>query len=233
MPDEDRVPPSRLEHVRVGGRGPVLGDSVTAGIRTPRPGYWDASFAGRLRLAPAATRPHFAAVNLAVPHLTVDEIRVQQLEPALEFRPDVVFAAAGGNDAFSPYEPTALRDEMTPLRPCAGRARRSQGHPVRRARRDHGLDHCRSRRPPRRRHRHPLAADPDIYAADRIHANARGHAAAFTAIIDAIAPAGGAEPALRAIQPADCGVQKPCAQPTDRVLGESYRTPSTFDRALF
>jgi lysophospholipase L1-like esterase len=39
-------------------------------------------------------------------------------------------------------------------------------------------------------HRHPLAADPDIYAADRIHANARGHAVAFAAIVDAIEPLG-------------------------------------------
>ncbi|MEU5656829.1 hypothetical protein ABZ802_14560 [Streptomyces sp. NPDC047737] len=31
-------------------------------------------------------------------------------------------------------------------------------------------------------HHHPLAADPVIYAADRVHANARGHAVTFAAI---------------------------------------------------
>lgn len=190
----------------------VLGDSVTAGIRDPRPGYWDASFADRLRLALAGTRPDFAAVNLAVPYLTVAEIRSQQLAPALAFRPDVVLVAAGGNDAFQPYDATALRDQMLALlEPLAG----GGAHVV-----TVGLfDLARSGLVPAEHadamaarfdeldaitasitaelgglhvdtHRHPLAADPDIYAADRIHANARGHAVAFAAIVDAIAPHG-------------------------------------------
>lgn len=188
----------------------VLGDSVTAGIRDPRPGYWDASFADRLRLALAATRPDFAAVNLAVPYLTVAEIRCQQLAPALEFHPDVVLVAAGGNDAFQPYDSTALREEMLALLAplAAGGARvvtvglfdlaRSglvpAEHADAMAARFDELDaitasiavelgglHVDT-------HRHPLSADPDIYARDRIHANARGHAVAFAAIVDAIAP---------------------------------------------
>jgi lysophospholipase L1-like esterase len=190
----------------------VLGDSVTAGIRDPRPGYWDASFADRLRLALAATRPDFEAVNLAVPYLTVAEIRGQQLAPALEFDPDVVLVAAGGNDAFQPYDPTALREEMLALLAplTAGGARvvtvglfdlaRSglvpAEHADAMAARFDQLDAITAKVTAELggvhvdTHRHPLAADPDIYAADRIHANARGHAVAFAAIVDAIEPLG-------------------------------------------
>jgi hypothetical protein len=35
-------------------------------------------------------------------------------------------------------------------------------------------------------HHHPLAADPALYARDRIHANARGHAVAFASIVEAL-----------------------------------------------
>ena len=39
-------------------------------------------------------------------------------------------------------------------------------------------------------HRHPAAADPGIYAEDRVHANARGHAIAFAAIVERLEGAG-------------------------------------------
>jgi hypothetical protein len=35
-------------------------------------------------------------------------------------------------------------------------------------------------------HHHPRAADPEIFASDRMHANARGHAIAFAAIVRAL-----------------------------------------------
>ncbi|MEU5656828.1 hypothetical protein ABZ802_14555 [Streptomyces sp. NPDC047737] len=73
-----------------GNRLAVLGDSVTAGVMGPLPGYHDRSFADRFTDALAATRPGFASVNLATPNLLVAEIRDRQLVPALEFEPDVV-----------------------------------------------------------------------------------------------------------------------------------------------
>lgn len=186
----------------------VVGDSVTAGVREPRPGYWDASFADRLRLALASTRTDFTAVNLAVPYLTVDEVRARQLAPALAFRPDVVLVSAGGNDAFKPYDPDHLRERMrlllAPLAETGARLvtvglfdlARSGLVPAEHAEEmagrfdeldritaaitsDLGGIHVDT-------HRHPVSADPDIYAADRVHANARGHAVAFAAIVDAV-----------------------------------------------
>lgn len=89
----------------------VLGDSVTAGVMDPLPGYATRSFADRLSDALAATRPDFESRNLAHPFLRIAEIRDRQLGPA----------------------------------------------------------------------------DPGIFAADRVHANARGHAIAFAAIVETLA----------------------------------------------
>ncbi|MFI8324297.1 SGNH/GDSL hydrolase family protein [Streptomyces sp. NPDC085529] len=186
----------------------VLGDSVTAGVMDPLPGYRHRSFADRFTDALAATRPGFAALDLAEPHLLLAEIRERQLVPALEFAPDVVLVSAGGNDAFRSFDPDALRTELaallTPLAESgavvvtiglfdlarSGLVPREYAEGM--ARRFDTLDtltaeltrslggvHIDT-------HHHPLAADPGIYAADRVHANARGHAVAFAAIADTL-----------------------------------------------
>ncbi|MFD8015297.1 SGNH/GDSL hydrolase family protein [Streptomyces sp. NPDC058955] len=186
----------------------VLGDSVTAGVMDPLPGYRHRSFADRLVDALAATRPGFAAVNLAEPHLLAAGIRERQLAPALEFEPDAVLVSAGGNDAFRDVDPDALRAELasllTPLAESGavvvtiglfdlarsglvppeyadGMARRFDTLDAVTAdlTRSLGGLHVDT-------HHHPLAADPGIYAADRVHANARGHAIAFAALADAL-----------------------------------------------
>ncbi|MFB6504354.1 MULTISPECIES: SGNH/GDSL hydrolase family protein [unclassified Streptomyces] len=187
----------------------VMGDSVTAGVMDLLPGYRERSFADRFTDALAATRPDFATVNLATPHLLLDEIRDQQLIPALDFGPDVVMVSAGGNDAFRSFDPEKLRAELASLLiPLAesGALVVTIGlfdlarsglvppeHADNMARRFDELDrvtaglaralggiHIDT-------HHHPLAADPGIYAADRVHANARGHAVAFAAIATTLA----------------------------------------------
>ena len=187
----------------------VMGDSVAAGIRDPLEGYRDGSFADRLTEALSATRPLFAAVNVATPYLNIREIRQQQLDQVLAFEPDVVMVTAGGNDAFRPYESDWLRGELarTPSTARCGRCDHTDGwalrparsglvppeHAVGMARRFDELDritaaltrslggiHVDS-------HYHPLAAEPGLYASDHIHANARGHAVAFASIVQAIA----------------------------------------------
>jgi lysophospholipase L1-like esterase len=187
----------------------ILGDSVTAGLMGPCPGYRERSFSDRLVDALAATRPEFEATNLATPFLRVAEIRDQQLDAALAFRPDLVLISAGGNDCFARwYDPDRLADEIESiLAPLAETGAlvvtvglfdlaRSGLVPavhaeamaalfdeldrmtVRLSRRIGGL-HVDT-------HHHRLAADPGIYAADRVHANARGHAVAFAAIAEAL-----------------------------------------------
>ncbi|MFB7938771.1 SGNH/GDSL hydrolase family protein [Streptomyces sp. NPDC056049] len=187
----------------------VLGDSVTAGVMDPLPGYRERSFADRLADALAATRPGFAAVNLAEPHRLLDEIREQQLLPALEFAPDVALVSAGGNNAFRDFAPAALRAELAsllvplaesgatvvtiglfdlarsglvPAEHAAGMARRFDelDRVTAALTRELGGVHVDT-------HHHPLSADPALYAADRVHANARGHAVAFAALATALA----------------------------------------------
>lgn len=187
----------------------VLGDSVTAGVMDPLPGYRERSFADRLVDALAATRPGFAAVNLAEPHRLLDEIREQQLVPALEFEPDVVLVSAGGNNAFRDFAPETLRAELaallTPLAEsgatvvtvglfdlarsglvppehAAGMARRFDelDRVTAALSRELGGVHVDT-------HHHPLSADPALYATDRVHANARGHAVAFAALTTTLA----------------------------------------------
>ncbi|MEU4452859.1 SGNH/GDSL hydrolase family protein [Nocardioides sp. NPDC023903] len=205
----------RLRH-HSWSRFAVLGDSVTAGVRGPLDGYRDESFAERLVSALASTRPGFEAVNLAVPYLTISEIREVQLEPALAFAPDAVLISAGGNDAFNPYDPDRLRTELELLlRPLAesgaeiltvglfdlarsGLVRAEEAADM--AERFDTLDRITAETTRSLggihidTHHHPLAADPDIYARDRIHGNARGHAVAFAAIVDALDRPGGRDP---------------------------------------
>ncbi|MFE6282256.1 SGNH/GDSL hydrolase family protein [Streptomyces sp. NPDC057877] len=198
----------------------VLGDSVTAGVMDPLPGYRHRSFADRFTDALAATRPGFAAVSLAKPHLLLAEIRDQQLGPALEFEPDVVMVSAGGNDAFRGFDPEALRAELasllTPLADSGALvltiglfdlARSGlvpPEHADGMARRFDDLDRITSGLTHDLggihvdTHHRPLAADPGIYAADRVHANARGHAVAFAAIAYAASAADGPHERSRA-----------------------------------
>jgi lysophospholipase L1-like esterase len=187
----------------------VLGDSVTAGVMGPLPGYRTRSFADRLVDALAATRPDFASVNLARPYLRLQEIHEQQLEPALAFGPDAVLVSAGGNDAFVEYDADALarglegllsplaaagvvpvtiglfdlaRSGLVPPEAAEPMARRFDGldRVTAAVSRDLGGIHVDT-------HHHPAAADPTIYADDGIHANGRGHAIAFAAIVDTLA----------------------------------------------
>jgi len=187
----------------------VLGDSVTAGVMDPLPGYATRSFADRLSDALAATRPDFESRNLAHPFLRIAEIRDRQLGPAIAFAPDVALVSAGGNDAFEGLDAAGIRRGLEQLlRPLvasgilpvtiglfdlarSGLVRPSSAAAL--ARRFDELDrvtadlvrelggvHVDT-------HHHPAAADPGIFAADRVHANARGHAIAFAAIVETLA----------------------------------------------
>ena len=188
----------------------VIGDSVTAGVREPREGYRDGSFAERLAEALAATRPDFAWTNLATPFLTASQIRAEQLEPALAFHPDVVLVSAGGNDCLGrTYDHDEVEKELAALLEPLARAgalvvtiglfdvARSGLLPPEQAgvlaERFDDLDRTTEQLSRRiggfhvETHHHPLSADPDIYSSDRIHCNTRGHAVAFASIARALA----------------------------------------------
>jgi lysophospholipase L1-like esterase len=75
----------------------VMGDSIAAGVGDPVPGYLDASWADRLATALAPTRD-LAYRNLGVRELVASEIRTGQLDAAVAFEPDLAVVSAGAND---------------------------------------------------------------------------------------------------------------------------------------
>jgi lysophospholipase L1-like esterase len=188
----------------------VLGDSVAAGIREPVEGYRDQGFADRVGQAALAAHPEGAYRNLGVRDLRLAAIRDTQLPVALEFGPDLAMVIGGGNDALArSYDAgrvaRELREIVVPLSEAGAfvvtiglfdLARSglvtAEYAPAMAARFDEldsvtaavaaevGALHVDT-------HHHPRAADPEIFASDRMHANARGHAVAFAAIVRALA----------------------------------------------
>jgi lysophospholipase L1-like esterase len=182
----------------------VVGDSVAAGVREPLDGYRDMGFADQVGEALGG-----AYLNLGVPGLRLAEIRESQLADALAFAPDIALVIAGGNDALDrDYSPARVRGDLTAIvGPLAGTgafvvtvglfdlARSGllppDVAPLMIARFDEldaitadvvagvGGLHVDT-------HHHPRAADPAIYASDQIHANALGHAVAFSAVVDSL-----------------------------------------------
>jgi lysophospholipase L1-like esterase len=96
----------------------ALGDSFTEGIGDPdagSPGGYR-GWADRVAQELSHGAPGFAYANLAIRGRLLAQIRDEQLQPALELKPDLVSLCAGGNDVLRPGgDPDALAaqiDEM-------------------------------------------------------------------------------------------------------------------------
>jgi lysophospholipase L1-like esterase len=180
----------------------VIGDSVAAGVSEPVPGYADAGFADQV----AAALDGVAYRNLGVRDARLADVARDQLPEALAFRPDLAVVVAGGNDALGRsfhleriragivglVVPLALsgarvvtiglfdlaRSGLLPpgLAPEMIRRFDALDEVTRQVASAFGALHVDT-------HRHPRAADPSIFASDRIHANARGHAIAAEAVL--------------------------------------------------
>ena len=177
----------------------VLGDSIAEGVREPHPGYRDLSWIDRIAEPLQAVAPGVTVTNLGLRNLLVAEVRERQLEQALAFGPDLAIVSGGGNDALRPtFEPAAVERELdaivAPLRaagadvlmlelmdivaaglipdpyaePLDARLR-SLATVTRTVAERHGAMLVEMRT-------HPASADPGVYASDRMHLNARGHA---------------------------------------------------------
>lgn len=205
LPDQDLTALLRGARWR---RLAVLGDSVAEGVREPLDGYRDLSWVDRI----AAAAPGLAVLNLGRRNLLTAEVRASQLEPALAYRPDLAIVAAGGNDALRrSFDPGAVERELVaivgPLRRAGadvlllelmdivtsglvprehaaaldGRMR-PLAELTRRVARRHGAILVEMRG-------HPTSADPGVYASDRLHLNARGHAIVGSEAIRALGAA--------------------------------------------
>ncbi len=82
----------------------AVGDSFTEGIGDPDPdreGY-HLGWADRVAEELALGGPHFAYANLAVRGKLIEQIRDDQVAPALELKPDLISVCAGGNNVIRP-----------------------------------------------------------------------------------------------------------------------------------
>jgi lysophospholipase L1-like esterase len=189
----------------------VLGDSVANGPFFPVPGYRDLRWNDRVAAELRATAPGLQYLNLGVQNLLTREVRAGQLEPALEFGPDLALVVCGGNDAFRPAyaeQAEAVDAELAAMLTALAAAgahlvtigifdvSHSPSLPDRyrlSLRRRLALQAEHMRTVAARfdcvhvdLSQHPRAADPDIYAPDGKHGNARSDAIAAAEVVRAL-----------------------------------------------
>jgi lysophospholipase L1-like esterase len=199
---------SRLLAAHPWRRFAVIGDSVAEGLSEPVPGYSEVRLADRIAHELAAAAPNLDYLNLGHRGLRTREIRARQLDPALDFRPDLALVVCGGNDAFpATYRPDAvdheLRTMIITLR-AAGAEVITVGlfnlsYSPSPAIADWLRPGLRRRMQTLSEHTaaiaaelatlhvnltaHPAATDPGIYGGDGRHVNGRGDAIALAAIV--------------------------------------------------
>ena len=104
----------------------ALGDSFTEGIGDPdesRPGY-HRGWADRVAEELAHQTHNFAYANLAIRGRLIEQIRDEQIAPALELKPDLITLCAGGNDVIrpgsDPDETARILDTMVQILATSG-----------------------------------------------------------------------------------------------------------------
>ncbi|MEV4465157.1 SGNH/GDSL hydrolase family protein [Micromonospora echinofusca] len=85
----------------------AIGDSIVAGNREPVEGYTDLSWADRVAAGLRRINPQLEYQNFGVQDLLAAEVRATQLDPALDFKPDIAIVVAGGNDLLGKHFDTA------------------------------------------------------------------------------------------------------------------------------
>ncbi|MGW7068707.1 SGNH/GDSL hydrolase family protein [Streptomyces sp. NPDC054855] len=91
----------------------AIGDSIVAGIREPVEGYADLSWADRVAAGLRRINPKLEYHNFGVRDLSAADIRASQLDPALDFEPDIAIVVAGGNDLLGKhFDTTAVEKEQ-------------------------------------------------------------------------------------------------------------------------
>ncbi|MBX3087491.1 MAG: SGNH/GDSL hydrolase family protein [Cryobacterium sp.] len=93
----------------------AIGDSFTEGIGDPEPRSpgGNRGWADRVAEVLSAKTDDFAYANLAIRGRLLQQIFDEQVEPALELRPDLVTVSAGGNDILRPgSDPDAIAEKL-------------------------------------------------------------------------------------------------------------------------
>lgn len=183
----------------------ALGDSQTEGIGDGDDTTGLRGFADRLAEHLAAVEPGLRYANLAVRGRLAGQVRAEQLAPALALRPDLVSIVAGVNDLLRPrfdaVEVAGHLEEMfaaltaagahvvtvtfpdlgaiAPLaRPLGSRVSVLNDR-VRAAAARHGVTVAEIGR-------QPVAVDPRLWSADRLHVSPLGHERIAAALAEAV-----------------------------------------------
>ena len=188
----------------------VVGDSIAEGVREPHDGYRDFSWIDRIAESLHAEDPQLEVLNLGRRNLLAREVLASQLDAALSFRPDLAIVAAGGNDALRrSFAPDVVEREldvivgslagagadvvMLELMDIVASGLVPPEHAGPLDERMRALAAL-TRRVARRQgallvemRGHPASADPGLYAGDRLHLNARGHAIVAAEAVRALA----------------------------------------------
>lgn len=90
----------------------TLGDSLTEGLGDPVEGYPDLAWAQATANAFKEQHPDFEFLNLGQRYATAKQVRETQLQPALDFQPDLATVLAGGNDLGDPFDPEGIEREL-------------------------------------------------------------------------------------------------------------------------
>lgn len=78
----------------------VIGDSLSAGIGEPTPGYTTMGWSDRVADILRRVRPELAYLNTAEAGATTEHVLATQTERMAAFRPDLVHVPSGANDLF-------------------------------------------------------------------------------------------------------------------------------------
>ncbi|MFV0320063.1 MAG: SGNH/GDSL hydrolase family protein [Microbacterium sp.] len=114
-PDEHRTPYVPNDGPHPWRRFVALGDSFTEGVGDPDPGSANGvrGWADRVAEVLAGQVDDFAYANLAIRGRLIGEILDEQIEPALQLKPDLVTFSAGGNDVIRPgADPDAVAERF-------------------------------------------------------------------------------------------------------------------------
>jgi lysophospholipase L1-like esterase len=90
----------------------AIGDSLTEGLGDPVEGYPNIAWVASIGQAFKQLHPDFAFLNLGKRYLTARQVRETQLQPALDFEPDLATVLAGGNDLGDPFDPEGIEREV-------------------------------------------------------------------------------------------------------------------------
>lgn len=189
----------------------AIGDSQTEGVGDPYPDGFDRGWADRFAAALASRSSGLLYANLAVRGRRIAQIQDQQLEPALKLQPDLVSVMAGANDLMRPSldmdRMLVQMDRMQAAFAAAGAVVLTNTYPIAEGSGPfgHGMAdrfrayNCGLREVAERNSSLLLdlepvasAADPRLWAADRLHLNSEGHSRLAAGMLSLI---GAAEPA--------------------------------------